>query len=186
MPKPFLLILPILFLCQLAHAQLTVDAKVNVGSLITGGINVQGDFAISERFSVAAGFGYAGNGVEVDGDDYRFRRLRFIPEARYYLTEPRSYLGADGFFLGGYGKLNRIRVQRVTPDGIDETGSVRAVIGALVGYKLVTDGGFVVEVNGGVGTGTLLGGNIATNVAGAVLSSFDARLGVLVGYRFGG
>ena len=182
----YLVLTAALIITQTLQAQLAVDAKVNLGSLITGGINVQGDFVINERLSAAAAFGYAGNGVEVEGDDYRVRRVRFIPEVRYYLSEPKSYVGADGFFVGGYGKLNRISAQRESGDDIDEVNAVRGALGVFLGNKWVTDGGLVVELNGGIGAGAILGGDATSTVVGTILSTFDARLGILIGYRFGG
>ena len=175
----------LLLLPALASAQFAVDAKINFGSLVTGGINVQADFAVAERFSVATGFGYAGNGLEVNGESARIRRLRFIPEARYYLSEPKSYAGADGFFVGGYGKLNRLSIQQTFTDRIENTNTYRGVLGFMLGNKWVTDGGLVVEVNGGAGAGAYFGGDATTSVIGTFLSTFDIRLGVLVGYRFG-
>lgn len=47
-------------LCSLT-ASAQVDAKLNVGSAIFGGLGLAADFALSEKSSVSAGVGYASN-----------------------------------------------------------------------------------------------------------------------------
>ncbi len=190
MLKTLLLFLS-LFACQLAYGQLTVDAKVNVGSLATGGINVQGEFVVSDRFSLTAGFGYASDGLVLQLSDPQFsfrstmRRLRFVPEARYYLSSPESNARAKGFFIGGYGKLNRVDTETVVFGESQEGTAVRAVLGVMTGNKWITKGGVVFELNAGIGAGTLLASDLPSGESGSALGTLDLRLGLLVGYRFG-
>ena len=166
-------------------AQFALDAKVNVGSALTGGVNVAADLPLSENISVALGAAYAANpfGLNISTDDgeVKFRNVRLIPEFRYYLN-PRYR--ADRFFVGGYGKLGRLSIT----EWDNQLDASRAVLGFLFGHKWVAESGFVFELNAGFGRGFTLGDGDRERefeLAYGTLSRYDLRLGILVGYRFG-
>lgn len=172
--------------CVLALFSLTafgqIDAKLNAGSAVTGGINFSADFGLGYNNSLAIGLGRANTRVTVNDNRYQYRRFRIVPEYRHYFN-PRN--GADGLFAGGYGRLAFFEAEAVT-EGEDVDGT-RLAIGALFGNKWAYDSGFVLELNGGIGYGTTLGANENGEITNRFLNflpGLDLRLGVLVGYRF--
>ena len=172
-----------LFTFTLARAQ--VDAKINVGSAITGGVNVAAEFPVGIQTSLSAGAAYSSLGLLVNDDsEYRYRNLRFIPEFRYYFNPRR---GHDRFFVGGYGKLGQLTgINKTTDEKVDAT---RVALGIMSGHKWVTPGGFNFELNLGVGRAGTFGGNDNDDEYAAAigtLTRIDLRFGILVGYRFGG
>ena len=165
-----------------AYAQ--TDAKLNAGSAITGGINVAAEFPVGQQTALSIGAAYSSLGLVFnDEDEYRYRNARLIPEFRYYFN-PR--LGFDRFYVGGYGKIGQLTgINRDTDAKVDAT---RAALGIMTGHKWVSAGGFVFELNLGVGRATTFGGNDNdAEYAAAIgaLTAVDLRLGIVVGYRFG-
>lgn len=159
-----------------------IDAKLNAGSAITGGINVSADIGINYNNSVAIGLGRANTKVTINGNEYNYRRFRIIPEYRHYFN-PRN--GADGLFAGAYGRVAFFEAEAVT-EGEDVDG-VRVGLGALFGNKWAYDSGFVLELNGGLGYGTAFGTDENAQISSRFfnfLPGLDVRLGILVGYRF--
>ncbi len=168
-----------------AGASAQIDAKLNAGSAITGGINVAAEFPVGQQTALAIGGAYSSLGLLVNEDDnYRYRNLRLIPEFRYYFN-PR--MGFDRFYVGGYGKLGQLTgINRNTDESVDAT---RAALGIMSGHKWVTPGGFVFELNLGIGRATTFGGNdndAEYAAAIGVLTAVDLRMGIIVGWRFGG
>jgi hypothetical protein len=176
--RTLLFSLAFLFLSFTAHAQ--IDAKLNVGSAIFGGIGVAADIGLSEKSSLSAGLGYVTNDFGVDG--FKYSNFRIIPEYRYYLNPDR---GADKFFVGAYGKLAFVTATDETDDStVDAT---RGALGILFGNKWVTESGFLFELNLGVGRATVFGGDDGDaeyEAAYGAITAYDFRLGIIAGYRF--
>lgn len=174
----------LLFTCILALCSFSlsaqVDAKLNVGSAIFGGLGVAADFGLSENTSLSAGLGVANTNFGSDEFDYKVTRI--IPEFRYYLSPE---LGADNFFVGGYGKLSFTKAE----NNADNTSAdaTRGALGVLFGNKWVGEGGFVFELNMGLGRGTTFGdgdGEDDFEAAFSALTALDFRLGIIAGWRF--
>ncbi len=157
-----------------------LDAKVNVGSALFGGLGIAGDFALSENTSLSAGLGYAS--TKFGSETFKYSNLRIVPEFRYYLNPE---LGADRFFVGGYGKLAFVTAKDQSDN--TETDATRGALGILFGNKWVGDGGFVFELNMGLGRATVFGsadGDDEFEEAYGTLTAFDFRLGIIAGWRF--
>ncbi len=172
--------------CVLALLSLTafgqIDAKLNAGSAITGGINLSADFGLDYSNSLAIGLGRANTKITINDNEYQYLRYRIIPEYRHYFN-PRN--GADGLFAGAYGRVAFFEAEAIT-EGEDIDG-VRVGLGALFGNKWAYDGGFVLELNGGIGYNKPFGTDENAQIANPLLSlapGLDLRLGILVGYRF--
>lgn len=167
-------------------ASAQIDAKLNFGQAITGGIGVAAEFGLSYQSSLSGGLSYATTKANVDfgsgSNEYKYARFRVIPEYRFYVSPD---YGADRFFVGAYGKV--VLITASSDNDPDEYDFTRGVLGILTGYKWVTDSGLMFELNAGVGGGKLFNDDkddvLATRVLGAV-SGIDARLGLIVGYRF--
>ncbi|MEM6771980.1 MAG: DUF3575 domain-containing protein, partial [Bacteroidota bacterium] len=130
---------------------------------------------------VAPGIAYASNNFGVD--EFTYRNLRVIPEFRYYLSPD---YGADGLFVGAYGKLGFITATNKADD--TTSSATRGALGILFGNKWVTDSGFLFELNLGLGRATIFGeGEEGDNNFAAAFSSItniDLRIGIIAGYRF--
>ncbi len=163
-----------------------IDAKLNAGSALFGGLGLAADFALNDNSSLSAGLGYASTkaNVVLGGDDseFKYTRFRIIPEYRYYFS-PQD--GADGFFVGGYGKLSFVNASN--GDSAEDDKATVGALGILFGNKWVSDGGFVFELNGGLGRNAVLGssddGDVDTLFSSVL--GIDVRLGIIVGWRFG-
>lgn len=180
--RTFLLSALLAFLSLPAMAQ--IDAKLNVGSALTGGINVAADIGLRPNTSLSLGFGRAVTTITVDENEYQLKRWRFVPEFRYYFNPD---FGADNFFVGAYGRLVDVKGKNNTNG--DDVDGIRGALGIMAGQKWVTESGFVFELNAGVGRGKVFGDNengAAINTGLNILTGIDLRLGIIVGYRFGG
>lgn len=156
-----------------------VDAKLNAGSLVTLGLNGAVEFPVSPHSSLALGVGRSSLELTVNDDGYDYRNLRIIPEYRYYFV-PRQ--GQDRWFAGGYGKLIDLRGRALEDNR--QVDATRAALGVMGGHKWVTDAGFVLELNAGLGRGFMVGkGDFGFKQAIGTLTPVDLRLGILVGWR---
>ena len=184
--SPYLYLMKTLFSILLLLGGLTataqVDAKLNLGSALTGGLNAAVEFPLGEQSSLALGAAYSSLGLTVNDDDYRYRNARLVPEYRYYFAPRR---GQDGFFAGSYGKLGRLRSTDRSNDR--SVTAVRTALGVLAGHKWAYDSGFVLELNAGLGGAASFGGNSTDELyarAIGALTGIDVRLGILAGWRF--
>lgn len=192
-PRGYRLLMLLLALTSLSlPVSAQVDAKLNAGSALTGGINLAGDIALNEDFSLSLGFGRAVTSFSVNDNRSKIKRWRFVPEARYYFS-PKY--GADRFFAGAYGRLADITTQT---DGSEESvKALRAALGLMAGHKTVTDNNFVFEFNFGIGRGLYFNTEVENDDGQGqtgeefiddglnLLLGLDLRLGIIVGYRFG-
>ncbi|OAV42723.1 DUF3575 domain-containing protein [Lewinella sp. 4G2] len=173
-------LLPLLFLFNLnLSAQLQVDAKLNLGSLLTGGVNVAGDVMIDPNFSASLGLAYATTNFNISDGAFRYRAARFIPEGRYYVSPE---YGADRFFVGAYGKAVSVRATEKATDQIAK--GTRLVLGPLAGYKWILPSGILIELNAGVGASLFLSDGELASRAFGLINLMDIRLGIIGGYRF--
>ncbi len=172
------ILLSFLFCCAvIGSIQAQIDLKVNVGSLIFGGYGLNGEFGLNENNSVSLGAVYAFN--DFGSDTFKYKNFRVIPEYRYYFS-PRQ--GVDRFFVGAYGKVAFLTAEN---DGREQESATRIALGIMAGHKWVTDGGFVFELNAGVGRGSLVGADSEVEEIYNAFANIDARLGIIVGYRLG-
>jgi len=115
-------------------------------------------------------------------ESFRYRNLLFVPEYRYYFS-PNS--GADGFFAGGYGKLTFTTAEDLDDSTEPDISATRGALGVIFGGKWVTDGGFLFELNLGLGRATTFGKDNEVEAAFSTLTAIDFRIGIIAGYRFG-
>ncbi len=132
-------------MCVLGGLQAQVDLKLNVGRALFGGYGLNGEFGLNDNSSLSLEVAYANN--DFNSDSLGFRNVRVIPEYRYYFA-PQA--GTDRFFVGGYGKLANAKTRA---EGESTKAVTRGVLGIMAGHKWVTDGGFLFELNAGVGRG---------------------------------
>lgn len=174
---------PFFFTCLLAVLSFTasaqIDGKLNLGTLLLGGINVGAEAGLNEDSSIGLSAGYISS--KFGSENFRYSNLLFVPEYRYYFN-PRN--GMDGFFAGGYGKLTFTTAEDLKGSDPD-LSATRGALGVVFGNKWVTTGGFVFELNFGLGRGTVFGSKNEAEAAFSTLTALDFRLGIIAGYRFG-
>ncbi|CAH0999515.1 hypothetical protein LEM8419_00815 [Neolewinella maritima] len=180
------LVVYLVFFLTSLTATAQIDAKLNAGSALTGGLNLAAETPIGAQSSISVGLAYSSLGLSFDKkEEYRYRNLRVIPGYRYYFA-PRD--GMDRFFVGAYGKLGRLT--GIDRDTDARVSTARVAVGVLAGHKWVAPSGFVFELNAGLGTAATFGGGgngargLLYDRAIGALSAVDLRLGILVGYRF--
>lgn len=77
--------------------------------------------------------------------------------------------------MGSYGKLGFISAKNRSTDV--KISATRAALGILFGNKWVTDGGFVFELNAGVGRATILGSSEDADFEAASTASLRSTCG---------
>lgn len=144
------------------------EIKVNVGVLIFEGIEVTYERILNNNSSI--GISYASLLNTKHKNDYLDWYLS--PYYRYFLGKKR----ASGFFFEGFGMLNSTNRNLSLDCGssVDESITDFA-LGLGMGSKWVTKGGFVGELNIG------LGRNLFDNRGDLKLVG---KIGVTLGYRF--
>ncbi|NJC25894.1 hypothetical protein [Neolewinella antarctica] len=168
-------------------AQRAVDLSINTLALryensLTGAAEV----SILPRVGIVLGVAYQGDPFDFSGNDLNGRRIRIIPEVRYYPFATENGNVTLETYLGAYGK--HVLIDNRTEAGDWGNRRSKNVIGGVVGGKLLFWGKLLVE--GNVGMGRIidpvtqefplpLGFQIVNR------STFDLRLNFSVGYRFG-
>jgi hypothetical protein len=178
--KRLLIALPILLAATFVQAQ-HHDLKFNAAGMLVKTPGFFYEFSPNANNGFGAGINHSWLNLTIDGESYSFRNTSFIADYRRYFRPRRD---ADGFFAGAYLKGGNAIIK------LQETGDQGRVgkfaVGATAGWKLVTEGGFVLETYGGLGKNFLTGAAVNdTNLNKAVnwIGFMDFRVGVTVGYR---
>lgn len=170
-------------------AQAQVDVTVNPIGLLFGSFNVGADFGVSENLSVevATGLTFGKSDIGTDGDESKYFGFPLEVVGKYYFN-PNN--GADKFYADAFLRFVR-RSYTIEGDntfGWADYANTRFGLGFGIGYKIVSDGGFVFDI--GLGAGKAFVDNTTYN-DGAENEDIDlpnlmiqGKLGV--GYRFGG
>ena len=173
------------FLLATLAAGAQVDTKLNAGSLLFGGLAVSAELPLGERSTLGLGAAYSSVELTInDENTYRHRNARLIPEYRYYFSPGVAHAGSFAGAYGKYGRLNGTNLADDTP-----VSTTRLALGLMGGYKWVRPSGFLFELNAGAGRATTFGADDsaedrAYEAALGLVTTFDLRLGILVGWRF--
>lgn len=178
--KRLLLTLAILLPAIFAQAQ-HHDLKFNAAGMLVKTPGLFYEYSPTPNDGIGVGINHSWLNVNIDGGNYAFRNTGVVAEYRRYFAPRRD---ADGFFAGGYLKGGSAEFRS------DEFGHAASIdkmaLGGTLGWKLVTEGGFVFETYGGLGKNIIIGASFNdTDLRQALraLSYLDFRLGVTVGYR---
>ena len=144
------------------------DLKLNALMLVIGAAEVGYEYLLNEESAIGiSGF------VAFDGDLKDEIQYYISPYYRYYFG--KKYAG--GFFLEGFGMLNRSErdFDFFFEDGIDNWVTDFA-LGIGLGGKWITKKGFVGEINYGIGR----------NLFNTDESEYDfiGKIAISIGYRF--
>lgn len=178
--KRLLFTLPFLFIVFFANAQ-HHDLKFNAAGLLVKTPGLFYEYSPTPNDGIGVGINHTWLNVNIDDGRYAFRNTGVVAEYRRYFMPRRD---ADGFFGGGYLKGGSAVFRS---DEFDIAARIdKMSIGGTLGWKLVTEGGFVLETYGGLGKNFILGASYNdTNLRQAIrtFSYLDFRIGVTVGFR---
>jgi Protein of unknown function (DUF3575) len=174
---------------QKVNAQ--VDVTASPVRLLWGSFNAGADFGIKENFSIEANIGYnTGTILEKFGiDDFKAVPVNLI--GKYYFN-PKQ--GSDGFYAGGFLRFVSRDLQATATIDSLETQEIsynakRLGLGFGLGYKIVSQKGFVFDIGTGLGRTIFQDNNLETTNENVDTPNwnktlFYTRIGI--GYRFGG
>lgn len=165
---------------QVASAQ--IDVTVNPLGALFGDISLGADFALSERFSTELTVGFGGDKGGDGTGAYKYRNLGTNVLGKYYFNPNH---GADRFYVDAFLRfINRNYDYTDSGSSLADYKQNRFGLGVGLGYKVVSNGGFVFDI--GIGAGRALIDK--TSVDGTTIDwpeiMFQGKLGI--GYRFGG
>lgn len=183
--KHLFLILSALVITAISLQAQHHDLKVNVGGMLAKTPGLYYEFSSDPYNGFGAGINHTWFNLRVDGEKYSFKNTTFVSDYRRYFI-PSEEGGADRLFAGAYFKAGGGHVS-----GGAETEEMarygKVAVGATVGWKLVSEGGFIFEFYTGGGKNFLTHASVKdTNLNKALnaVSWFDFRFGLTLGYRF--
>ncbi|MEL6924212.1 MAG: DUF3575 domain-containing protein, partial [Bacteroidota bacterium] len=133
------------------RAQAQIDVTINPVGLLFGDFNVGADFAISEKFSTEATIGanFGSSNLSLDDTEFKYRGIPITVFGKYYFN-PRT--AADKFYADAWVRfVSRSYTVEDSGSNISDYSQTRLGIGFGIGYKVVSDGGFVFDIGFGAG-----------------------------------
>lgn len=170
------------------HAQ--VDLTTNPVNLIFGNLNAGADMKVQENFSLEANVAYSKGNYWGLVDKRETVPVNLI--AKYYFN-PKN--GADGFYADGFARFVNRRVTATykgdnenIPDELNYTRN-QVGLGVGLGYKVVSQKGFVFDIGTGIGRAVYHKDKINVSEQDYKIPSLIKAMGYFkigLGYRFGG
>ncbi|MBK8565452.1 MAG: DUF3575 domain-containing protein [Saprospiraceae bacterium] len=166
-----------------------VDLTANPVTLLFGDINVGIDAKISNNFSLGATAGY-GKGDLWGLVDSRQSILGTLT-GKYYFS-PKH--GADGFYVNGFGRYTNRNLQasyKNDPENVGRKGEFtrqQVGIGFGLGYKAISNKGFVFDIGTGIGRSVFSHNSTNYDENEYKIPEFFRTMGYFrigLGYRFG-
>lgn len=169
-------------LCSFQSANAQIDVTANPIGLLFGDLSIGADFGVSENFSVEVALGFGSNKIS----DVKGSNIGTNVVGKYYFSPNH---GADRFYLDAFLRYVHRNWNYDDASGFADYSSNRMGIGFGLGYKVVSNGGFVFDI--GFGAGRALVDNNKYSDSNGARESVDwpsvmvqGKLGI--GYRFGG
>lgn len=146
------------FITSSALKAQTNDLSINLLNFIISTYEVGFEHGFGDKQSVSLNVNFSNKNMFESGGK-KYSEFNIIPTYKYFLTPEK---GADGFYLGIYGRYrsssskdNEFFAQNPTTSiiSIEKTNVTSSTIalGALTGYKWVANNGFFVEPEIGLG-----------------------------------
>jgi hypothetical protein len=177
-----LLLLSIFCIGLAATTQAQFEVKINPVSLLFSNVNINAEVGLTPNFGIDFGPVLSFRNSEVLGNEFSSTQFGLTVNPRYYFTPKR---GIDKFYVGAYAKFLTGKFTDETNN--DEYSNTRLAVGFNLGYKIVTEGGFLFDIGFGLGRAFI---NEYTVESGSFdlddIPLFNIDLvGILaVGYRF--
>ena len=173
------------------QSQAQIDVTVNPIGLLFGDFSGGVDFGVSENLSVevAIGLTFGKDDFGFDDLESKYFGLPITVFGKYYFNPDH---GADKFYADAFLKFvtRSYSVDGDTNNIYTDYSNTRVGVGFGIGYKIVSDGGFVFDI--GLGAGKAFVDKTKyddeTQSTGIVLDLPDLMITgkLAVGYRFGG
>lgn len=166
----------------LTKSNAQVDVTINPIGILFGNMNVGADFGITENISLEASVGYFSR----KSGGYKFTAFPLIATGKYYFNPDK---GCDKFYADVFLKYFTWNFKDKDNSGLDEYSQTRFGGGFGIGYKIVSQKGFVFDIGGGIGRAIVdkvkyEDGSNNVDEVDVVNVMGNFKLGI--GYRFGG
>ena len=188
--KNFALLSILFFTAFSFKANAQVDLTASPVSLLFGDVNLGVDFKIKENFSLGATAGYGRGDIWGLVDSRETVPVNLI--GKYYFN-PKH--GADGFYADAFARYVHRNIQATYKGGdadvetkIDFTRQ-QVGLGFGLGYKVVSQGGFVFDIGTGIGRALYSHDNVNVSEQDYKFPELFRTMGYFrigLGYRFGG
>ncbi|MGB1041930.1 MAG: DUF3575 domain-containing protein [Tenacibaculum sp.] len=162
-----ILLAVVVFVSTFAHAQQEIKVDL-LDALAVKTFEVSYEYYTSERSSVGVSALF---NFEKRSADFKYNeKTMFTPYFRHYFTNNRNWNYFGEVFLG----INSGE-KKVTVDDVKEyVEYTDGALGIAIGSKYVSEGGFVIDLYGGLGR----------NMFGSNSYPIVPRVGINLGYRF--
>lgn len=175
----------LLFAKATTYAQ--ADLTISPVSLLFGDANVGLDFQVKENFSIGATAGYSRGDIFGLVDSRETVPVNLI--GKYYFS-PKH--GADGFYVDAFARYVRRNVVATYKDDAEtklDFTRQQAGLGFGLGYKVVSQKGFVFDIGTGIGRAVFTDDDVNISEEDYDVPSLIKTMGFFrmgLGYRFGG
>ncbi len=183
-------LLSFLFACFFVTSYAQIDLKINPIGALFGSPDVSADFILSDKFSVEGGLGINSGSVTVGGDSFKRSGFGVFAVGKHYFNPD---LGGDKFGVGVYTRFRNIN-SSFDGEGVnnnDDFTRTKLALGLQVGWKRVSESGFIFELD--LGGGRALVNNIkfdsdSPGITQDDIPTFDVDVlvRIAIGYRLSG
>lgn len=182
-------LLSLVFACFFVTSYAQVDLKINPIGALFGSPDVSADFILNDNVSVEGGLGLNLGKFDIGSVSYKRSGFGVFAVGKHYFNPD---LGGDKFGVGIYTRFRNI-TSKVEEDGSatdDNYTRTRVALGLQIGWKKVSESGFIFEFD--LGGGRALVDNIKFDSSSAGITeddvpslNIDALIRIAIGYRIG-
>ncbi len=178
-------LLTFLFACFLTTAYAQIDLKINPIGALFGSPDITADFVLSDQFSVEGGIGVDFGKFKINDFEYKRSGFSLLAVGKHYFN---PNLGADKFGIGVYTRYRNFGNSLTDGGNADDYNRTKFAVGFQVGWKKVSDSGFIFEFDMGGGrafvdTVKFDNENSSIDRDDVPLLNFDALIRLAIGYR---
>jgi len=178
--------LTLLFACFFVTAYAQIDLKINPIGALFGSPDITADFALNDKFSVEGGLGVDFGDFKINGVEFERSGFSLLAVGKHYFN---PNLGADKFGVGIYSRFRNFSNSISEGNNTDDYSRTRLAFGFQIGWKRVSQSGFIFEID--LGAGRALVDSISfDDAANASISendipslSVDGLFRIAIGYR---
>ena len=181
--------LTFLFACFFVTSYAQIDLKINPIGALFGSPDVTADFILNDQFSVEGGLGIDFGSFRINDIKYKRSGFSVLAVGKHYFN---PNLGGDKFGVGIYSRFRNFGNSLSDGGDTDDYTRTRLALGLQIGWKRVSESGFIFEFD--FGGGRALVDN--TKFDNASISSIteddipsltvDLLVRIAIGYRIGG